>query len=173
MREFAVGGLHGTPVAAIAKRVGVSQPYLFQLFGTKKDLFIAALSRGFERTRAQFAAAAGEARAGADPWEILMVMGKAYERLLEDRTLLLMQMQGYVACDDPDVREVVRDEFVRLVHEVRQLSGAGDDDLRHWLAEGMLMNVAAAIELGGSPESWTAVCTGRVGVAGAADATGG
>jgi AcrR family transcriptional regulator len=44
-REFAIGGLNGTPVEAIAKQVGVSQPYLFQLFGTKKDLFIAAVKR--------------------------------------------------------------------------------------------------------------------------------
>ena len=57
-REFAVGGLHGTPVGAIAKRVGVSQPYLFQLFGTKKELFLAAVRRSFERTVATFRTAA-------------------------------------------------------------------------------------------------------------------
>ncbi len=54
-------GLYGTPVEAIAKRVGVSQPYLFQLFGTKKDLFIAAMRRGFQRTVAVFRQAAAEA----------------------------------------------------------------------------------------------------------------
>jgi AcrR family transcriptional regulator len=58
MQEFAVGGLHGTPVDAIAKQVGVSQPYLFQLFGTKKDLFIATVHRTFERTVAVFRTAA-------------------------------------------------------------------------------------------------------------------
>ena len=65
-REFAVSGLNGTPVEAIAKRVGVSQPYLFQLFGTKKDLFIATLRRSFERTVAVFRTAAAEAGPDAD-----------------------------------------------------------------------------------------------------------
>ena len=160
MQEFAVGGLHGTPVEAIAKRVGVSQPYLFQLFGTKKDLFIAALRRGYERTRMTFTAAAGETSPEADYWEILMVMGKAYERLLQDRTLLLMQLQGYVACEDPEVREAVRSEFILLVQEVKHASGAPDEALRHWLSEGMLMNVAAAIELGAVHESWADLCAG-------------
>ena len=39
----------GTSTEAIARRSGVSQPYLFQLFGTKKDLFIAAVRHGFRR----------------------------------------------------------------------------------------------------------------------------
>jgi AcrR family transcriptional regulator len=159
-REFAAGGLHGTPVEAIARRVGVSQPYLFQLFGTKKQLFIAALRRGYERTRATFVAAANEAAPGSTPWDKLMVMGSAYEQLLQDRTLLLMQLQGYVACEDPEVREIVRGEFVRLVQEVKAASGAQDEELRFWLAEGMLMNVAAAIELGSIHQSWADLCAG-------------
>src|SRR5580658_7150701 len=46
--EFAQTGLHGTPVDRIARRVGVAQPYVFSLFPTKRDLFIAAVERGFE-----------------------------------------------------------------------------------------------------------------------------
>ena len=96
-------------------RVGVSQPYLFQLFGTKKDLFIAAVRRAFERTVATFRTAAAEAGEDADQAEILMAMGLAYHRLLDDRSLLLMQMQAYAACDDEEIREVVREEMLRLV----------------------------------------------------------
>ena len=66
VREFAVGGLYGTPVEAIAKKVGVSQPYLFQLFGTKKELFIAAVRRSFERTVGMFRTAAAEAGEDAE-----------------------------------------------------------------------------------------------------------
>ena len=93
--EFADGGLHGTAVGAIARQVGVSQPYLFQLFGTKKDLFIAAVRRTFERTVGAFRAAAAEAGEDAPTEAVLMVMGLAYQRLLADRKLLLMQMQAY------------------------------------------------------------------------------
>ena len=39
--EFARSGYAGTSTEAIAARAGISQPYLFRLFGTKKDLFVA------------------------------------------------------------------------------------------------------------------------------------
>jgi AcrR family transcriptional regulator len=153
-REFAVGGLHGTPVDAIAKRVGVSQPYLFQLFGTKKALFIAAVQRAFERTVAAFRTAAAEAGEDAGPQEILMAMGIAYHRILDDRELLLMQMQAYVACHDEEIRDVVRDEMLRLVNFVQSASGAPEDAIREWLAYGMLMNVVAAMDLTEVDADW-------------------
>jgi AcrR family transcriptional regulator len=160
--EFAVSGLYGTPVDAIAKRVGVSQPYLFQLFGTKKGLFIAAVRRSFERTVAVFRQAAAEAGPEADAEAILMSMGLAYAHMLEeDRTLLLMQLQAHAACEDLDVRTAVREEFLRLVRFVQSASGAPDEAVRPWLAEGMLMNVAAALDLSTVDEDWARMCTGR------------
>ena len=48
VHEFARGGLHGTPVERIARRVGVAQPYVFSLFASKRELFLAAVERGFE-----------------------------------------------------------------------------------------------------------------------------
>ena len=153
-REFAIGGLAGTPVDAIAKRVGVSQPYLFQLFGTKKALFIAAVQRAFERTVAAFRTAAAEAGEDAGPQEILMAMGIAYHRILDDRELLLMQMQAYVACHDEEIRDVVRDEMLRLVNFVQSASGAPEEAIREWLAYGMLMNVVAAMDLTEVDADW-------------------
>ena len=50
--EFAEGGYSGTSTESIARAVGVSQPYLFQLFGTKRELFLAVVRHGFQRTRA-------------------------------------------------------------------------------------------------------------------------
>ncbi len=153
-REFAVGGLYGTPVEAIAKQVGVSQPYLFQLFGTKKALFIAAVERAFERTVAVFRAAAAEAGVDASTEDVLMVMGMAYQHLLDDRTLLLMQMQAYAACADEEIRDVVRDEMLRLVNFVQSASGAQEAAIREWLAYGMLMNVVAAMDLTEVDADW-------------------
>ena len=153
-REFAVGGLHGTPVEAIARQVGVSQPYLFQLFGTKKELFIAAVRRAFERTVAAFRTAAAEAGEDAGTEAVLMAMGLAYQRLLADRRLLLMQMQAYAACEDEEIREAVRDEMLRLVSFVQSASGAPDVAVREWLAYGMLMNVVAAMDLNDVDADW-------------------
>ena len=175
-REFAVGGLHGTPVDAIAKQVGVSQPYLFQLFGTKKELFMAAVQRAFERTVGVFRTAAAEAGDDAGPADVLMSMGAAYQQLLQDdRGLLLMQMQAYAACDDEEIRTVVRDEMLRLVTFVQSASGAPEEAIREWLAFGMLMNVVAAMDLTDVDADWARMMcpvSGTVLAAMAADAVG-
>src|SRR3984885_15594044 len=64
VHEFAQTGLHGTPVDRIARRVGVAQPYVFSLFANKRELFLAAVERGFERVLDIFEAAAAAYRAG-------------------------------------------------------------------------------------------------------------
>jgi len=145
--EFATGGYAGTSTGMIAKRAGVSQPYLFQLFGTKKELFLAAVRNCFARTGARFEeTAAAERTAGVNPIGTLTTMGHAYvELLLADRDLLRLQLHAYAACGDPEVREVVRDEFQALWQSVAGLSGADPEALQAWFANGMLINVIASI----------------------------
>src|SRR5256885_6824766 len=94
LEHFAVGGYRGTSTETIAREAGISQPYLFRLFRTKKELFLACLDRADEKVEAAFRGAAAAAPEG----ERLHAMGKAYvEELLPDRHAILMQMQGYVA----------------------------------------------------------------------------
>src|SRR5512144_1292161 len=64
VKAFASAGLHGTSTEDVARLAGVSQPYLFRLFGTKKDLFIAAIERMFERIAWVFEDAASHPRSG-------------------------------------------------------------------------------------------------------------
>jgi AcrR family transcriptional regulator len=142
LSEFAVGGLHGTSTEAIAKRAGISHAYLFRLFGTKKQLFIACAHLCRMRVRETFAAAA----IGADPSERLASMGRAYAEMLADRELLLSQMQLYAACSDPEIREVAREGFQWLREEVARLSGASGQQLQDFFAKGMLLNVAASMD---------------------------
>src|SRR5919109_3044853 len=78
--EFARGGMDGTPTEAIARRVGISQPYLFRLFSTKKELFLAVVDRCFDTTLDAFRRA-GDGRSGTDA---LHPMGEAYAVLLKD-----------------------------------------------------------------------------------------
>lgn len=146
MTEFAVTGFAGTSTDAIARRAGVSQPYLFQLYGTKKELFIAAIRHGFRRTRLTFETV-GRAAIATDPSteHVLLEMGMAYCALLADRELLLCQLQAYASCGDPEIRAAVGDEFLQLYRSVKSLSGADDAELEQWFAMGMLMNTAAAI----------------------------
>ena len=143
MKEFAYGGLHGTSTEKIAERAGISQPYLFRLFGTKKGLFIASSRRCFARVLAHFQEAA-EGKTGA---EAKQAMGEAYEELLADREMLLGQLQMYAACSDPEIRDVTRAGFAELFRYVEQVTGGSVSEVRDFFAMGMLMNVAAAMDL--------------------------
>jgi AcrR family transcriptional regulator len=157
--EFAAKGLAGASTDVIARRAGVSQPYVFQLFGTKKDLFIAVIRHCFERTRIAFEAAADRYDRGevteSDCDSALDAMGTAYMQLLADRTLLMAQLQAYAACSDPDVQATVREAFAGLHRFVTKRSGATARDIHHFFAEGMLLNVGAAVQLEGEPMTWT------------------
>ena len=155
LRGFAAGGYTGTSTESIAKAVGVSQPYLFQLFGTKRELFLAVVRHAFGRTRLVFHEAARRGPQDDQVCTVLELMGTAYMKLLSDRDLLRIQLQAYAACGDEDVRQVVREEFAELYLSVKRDSGASNEEIHHFFAEGMLLNVAAALELGGSPETWS------------------
>jgi AcrR family transcriptional regulator len=152
--EFAVHGLAGTSTEDVARRAGISQPYLFRLFPTKKALFLALVERCFRRVQDTFAAAAGD-RTGD---EALAAMADAYELLLEDRTLLLMQMQAYAACDDPEIRAATRAGYKKLWELTERLTGLPFQRVVDFFAVGMLMNVAAAMDLPSVDERWTSWC---------------
>jgi AcrR family transcriptional regulator len=148
---FARGGLHGTSTEEIAAAAGISQPYLFRLFGTKKRLFLATIDRCMADTLELFREAAGERRGQ----EALDAMGKAYLAMVTtDRTRLLAQMEGYAACDDPDVRDAMRAGYGKLHLFVETVSGLNEGAVAGWFAGGMLLNVVAAMDLWGSHEPW-------------------
>jgi AcrR family transcriptional regulator len=148
VHEFAQAGLHGTPVDKIARRVGVAQPYVFSLFGSKRELFLAAVERCFERVGERFTAAA----AGFDPAialpdaDVVKAMGQAYVELLDsNRDYLMLQLQSYAACQDEVIRDRVRVLYARLVAHVQELSGADQERIDDFFRYGMWLNVAAAM----------------------------
>jgi AcrR family transcriptional regulator len=140
--EFAEHGFHGASTPAIARRAGISQPYIYALFPSKKALFLAAHTRVVDRIRDSFAAAAHGAR---DPGDALRRAGRAF--LAADRQALLCQLQGYAASGDPELREHVRSEFTRLFDEVRAISGASRDEVALFIAGGMFMTVAGVLDV--------------------------
>jgi AcrR family transcriptional regulator len=152
--EFAVHGLAGTSTEDVARRAGISQPYLFRLFPTKKALFLALVDRCFQRVEDTFSAAAGDRTGDA----ALEAMANAYEVLLEDRTLLLMQMQAYAACEDPEIRAATRARYKHLWELVERITGLPFQTVVDFFAVGMLMNVAAAMDLPSVDERWTSWC---------------
>jgi len=156
--EFSRGGLHGTATEDIARRAGITQPYVFRLFGTKKALYLATIERCFDRIQRTFAAAADAAEAGTE----LQAMGAAYGPLLRDRSLLLGQMHSYADCSDPEVRALVSRRYGELWEWVERRTGASSDEMRNFFAKGMLLNVIAAIDLRGLKDAWVAECLGEL-----------
>ncbi|MDX6202626.1 MAG: hypothetical protein QOJ83_2126 [Frankiales bacterium] len=150
LTEFARSGLAGTSTEAVAKRAGISQPYIFRLFATKKDLFIAVINSCYDRIYHAFLAAAD----GKIGTEALEAMGAEYGVLLQDRELLLAQMHAYAACDDADIREVTRAGYRRLWLLVQRATGLPDEAVVSFFATGMLINVAAAMDLQHLDEPW-------------------
>ena len=154
-RVFAARGLHGTPTMEIAKSAGISQAYLFRLFPTKAELFMALVERCHARVLRTFADAAEAARAAGEP--VLTAMGTAYIGLLGDRNLLLNQLNAHAACDDPAIRAEVRRGFAQLVALVERESGATAAEVRDFFAHGMLLNVLAAMRAEDVDEHWAQV----------------
>ena len=149
--EFADKGLHGASTDDIARRAGISQPYVFRLFGTKRELFKAVEVRCFRQTLEIFQRAA-EGKRGE---EALEAIGQAYGQLLEgDSVYLRAQMQAYAACGDPEIRSVVRDGYGDLVAYVERVSGVDKARIATFFAKGMLMNVIASTHLDDAPEPW-------------------
>jgi len=149
--EFAAHGLYGGSTEAIARAVGISQPYVFRLFGTKKELFTATIERCMRGTLEMMQAAA----AGLKGEDALHAIGESYaERLATDPTYLHSQMQAYAACDDPAIRTVVRNGYRELVDYVERVSGLPPERVSHFFAKGMLLNVIASMDLLGADEGW-------------------
>jgi len=151
MEVFAEQGYHGASTEEIARRAGISQPYVFRLFGTKKDLFIAVNVRCFRQTLEIFQRAAEGKRGEA----ALQAIGEAYAQLLAtDRIFLRGQMQAYAACDDPEICEVVRNGYGDLVAYVERVSEADPATISSFFAKGMLMNVLSSMHLMDPTEPW-------------------
>ena len=141
--QFAVGGYRGTSTEAIAREAGISQPYLFRLFKTKRDLFLAC----FDVVHGRIAETFESAARGVPKDEALHAMGRSYYALLADTTERLFQMQTYAACSDPVIQARVRDCYGTLVKTVTRLSGATPAEVWRFFANGMLLNVSASLDL--------------------------
>lgn len=156
LEVFADSGFAGASTEDIAKRAGISQPYVFRLFGTKKELFKAVVARCFRETLEAFQRAA-EGKRGE---EALQAIGESYAQLLlPDRTRLRAQMQAYAACGDPEIAAVVRAGYGDLYTYVERVSGLPGDAVAAFFATGMLLNVIASIGLDQSDEPWAARLT--------------
>jgi len=140
--EFSEKGLHGASTEAIAERAGISQPYVFKLFGTKKDLFLAAVERVCDRI-----VEAWEDSVVGDPADPLRAMGEAFVGLTFHREELLLVLQACAASKDPDVLALMRTRMERMYDYVGHVTGEPDERVQAFFAKGMLLTVGAGLAL--------------------------
>ncbi|WGW12879.1 helix-turn-helix domain-containing protein [Saxibacter everestensis] len=148
--EFAAHGLHGASTEAIARTAGITQAYVFRMFGTKKALFLELVQGSFDRIIDGMRTAAS----GKDGLAALSELGREYYELLADRTNLLLQLQGFAACGDLEVRDAVRASFGRMWDVIADATGLEPVTVKSFLAFGMLLNAGAALDIADLDETW-------------------
>ncbi|VDR37660.1 transcriptional regulator BetI [Tsukamurella paurometabola] len=149
-REFGAHGLHGASIDEVAREAGITQAYVFRMFGTKKALFLALVTDAFGGLVEAMARAAD----GTVGIEALSRMGAEYYENLADDTALRLQLQGFAACGDPEVRDVVRGCFARLWDTTAGGTGLDPVTVKTFLAFGMLLNAGAALGVADVDAPW-------------------
>jgi AcrR family transcriptional regulator len=157
MSEFARGGYNGTSTEVIARRVGVSQPYLFRLFPNKQAMFLAAADYCMETMRRVFA----DAAEGVAPEDKLEAMANAYQAIIQaDPDRLLMQMQICVAvasaeaAEDHEFGASIREGWLALWDTVNLELGADVGETTTFLAYGMLINTLVSLGFPADHRIW-------------------
>jgi len=143
--EFAAHGYHAAATADIARRAGISQPYIYALFADKKALFLACHERAMQRLRTLLLEAA-DSTVSTDT--AFARIERAFSELYtSDPTQLMFQLQSHAAASDPEIRAVVRQRFMDMVDEGVRATGASRAQVLEQLARGLFMTVALALEL--------------------------
>ena len=156
--EFANRGLHGASIEVIARAADITQAYVFRMFGTKKALFLELVGAAFD----DFSDGMASAAAGARGLDALALMGARYYESLADRTTLLLQLQGFAACGDAEVRDLVRARLGRMWDTVADTTGLDPVTVKSFLAFGMLLNNVAALDVDELDEPWAAGVRTRI-----------
>jgi len=150
-KEFAAKGLHGASTDDIARAAGISQPYLFRLFRTKKELYLSTAERAIGELYEIFV----EASHGKSGQAALDAMGEAYTELMQDRDRLMLMLKCWTSCDDPDICEAVRGAWRQLYELAERVSGEAPEVVGEFFAHGTLLTILMSMQAIERPEPWS------------------
>ena len=153
IRVFSEGSYRGTTTAEIARAAGISEPILYRHFGSKRDLYLAALDHVWSRTRASWEEALATT---ANVREAFEAMGRGH---VSARDCKFQMAELWVqalseAAEDPELRRHLR-RHMREVHDF--IAGL----IRKGQAEGVLHADRDA-----DAEAWTFLAGGVLGMVG-------
>jgi AcrR family transcriptional regulator len=147
--EFAVKGFHGASTEDIARAAGISQPYLFRLFGSKKELYLET----FLRCEGQLYHSFVEAAKGKTGEAALHAMGEAYMEFAQNSDHLRLMLKTW-SFDDDDVRRISRTGWRNIVDLAEQASKESPEVVSRFFANGMLITILMSMGLVEDPEPW-------------------
>jgi len=146
---FGERGYFGATTDQIARAAGISQPYVVRMFGSKESLFVEVLTRALEKLMEAFTGALEEWRRAGSPDDLTRRLGTAYVNLIEDRGLLLSLMQAFSMGHDAVIGAQARSGFIEIYRLLRDEAGFAPEQVRMFLAEGMLLNTLLGLQLPG------------------------
>ncbi|MEO3876453.1 TetR/AcrR family transcriptional regulator [Nonomuraea sp. B12E4] len=141
MRVFADHGLMTASIQQVADEIGVSQPYVFRLFGSKHAFFLACLDE-MERQMLELIRQA----AATSPDDPLSAMRAGFREMLADGFITGLWLQACAAARrDETVAARCRAVISAVLEELTRLTGAGTDGLARNLADGVLVVILQAV----------------------------
>ncbi|MFC6357340.1 TetR/AcrR family transcriptional regulator [Luethyella okanaganae] len=146
-KVFGERGYAGATTDQVAQAAGISQPYVVRLFGTKEKLFLEVIERAQNKLAARFRGVIAETSADDGQAGLARRLGFAYVDLIEDRGILLALMQAFITGHDPAIGPRARAGFLATYHILRDEAGFSPDEVREFLAAGMLFNTLLALRL--------------------------
>ena len=158
IRTFARSGYLGTSVAQVAAEAKISPAYVFKLFPSKEQLFVAALDHCFELVE-QALAAGADAVTDASPAGVLDAMGDAYADLIANRSLLMLQVHAQSAAEVPEIGDALRRGLERITRFASSRSGASDPEVQSFVAFGQLCHLIVTTNIDGRSEHWARLLT--------------
>jgi AcrR family transcriptional regulator len=153
-RVFGERGYAGTTTDQVAQAAGISQPYVVRMFGSKEKLFCELLLRARDslETRLRAALARPEVKA-LDNQGLKRFLGRAYVDLVGEGDIVLPLAQGFLLGHDPVIGRYAREGFLDIYRLLRDEAGLSPEEVRDFLAGGMLLNTLLTLQMTGLYES--------------------
>jgi AcrR family transcriptional regulator len=129
--EFGRRGYEATSTHTIAQAIGVSQPYLFRLFVSKKRLFAATAEWAFAQLALLLRQAALRAAPGLELESCTLVFTRPSPA---GRELLRFELALCGSAADPELARAARRHFAALRAEVAEVTRAPEEDVQAFLA---------------------------------------
>ncbi|MFG6502932.1 TetR/AcrR family transcriptional regulator [Microbacterium sp. P05] len=141
---FGSKGYVGSTTDDVAKAAAVSQPYVVRLFGSKENLFLAAMERALDELMRAFRAALADTD---DERPVSRRLGDSYVGLLRVRGLHQTLSHCFLLGGHPVIGPAARRGFADVWRFLREEAGFDADTARVFLAEGMLITTMIGLRL--------------------------